>query len=534
LAEGPIQKNKSSFLLAARRTYVDLFAKALRDLRFLKQDINYFFYDVNLNLDFTLTPKDQLKIRGYLGQDDFEYKTNSAFENTMDWRNVSGSVTWQHKFHENLYAELTANTSLYDMNFGATVNTYVFDMASDIRDKALSYQLNWQLGKHEISTGLIYTHHSISPNNINATSDDVALAIAPKTQLYAHEIAAFVHDKVDITEVLQVSAGIRFTGYSQLGHFKRYVQDNNFQVVDTVQYGKNEHIIDYVNAEPRLSLRYTLDERSSLKLSYDNTHQYMHMAPLSSVSLPLDIWVPSSENIKPQSAHQWSAGYFRNFSDNIIEASVVGYYKTMDNQIEYREGTIIGYSKGLNFDDNFVFGKGKSYGIEFSVKKATGSFTGQVSYTLSKTTRTFADLNEGNPFTAKYDRLHDLSVMTNYEVNRRWTFSGVFVYGTGNALNLPVARYIIKGNVINEYGARNAFRMPSYHRLDLSVTFTVNKSDRFESYWVFSVYNVYSRKNPYYIYFETKGNLDHYELETSIKQVSLFPIIPAITYRLKF
>jgi hypothetical protein len=258
------------------------------------------------------------------------------------------------------------------------------------------------------------------------------------------------------------------------------------------------------------------------------------MAPLSSVSLPLDMWVPSSENVKPQSAHQWSAGYFRNFNEQAIETSAVGYYKTMDHQLEYREGTIIGYSKGLNFDDNFVFGKGKSYGIELSVKKNAGSLTGQVSYTLSKTTRTFPDLNKGKSFDAKYDRLHDLSVMANYEHNRRWTFSGVFVYGTGNALNLPVARYIIQGNVINEYGARNSFRMPPYHRLDLSVTYAARRSGQFQSYWILSVYNVYSRKNPYYVYFETKGNLDHYELETSIKQVSLFPIIPAITYRIKF
>lgn len=534
LAEGPIKKNKSSFLVAARRTYVDLFAKALRDLRFLKQDINYYFYDINTNLDFNLSAKDQLRIRGYFGQDVFEYQANNSFDNAMDWRNISGSVTWQHTFHENLYGELVANTSLYDMNFGATINTYVFNIASDIRDKGLSYQLNWQLNKHDISMGAVYTHHTLRPNNFAASSDDVDLEVAPKTQLYAHEIAAYVNDKIEITEALQVNAGIRFTGYSQAGPFTRYLQDDNFQVLDTIQYGRYEPIVYYFNAEPRLSLRYRLNEQSSIKASYDNTHQYMHMAPLSSVSLPLDMWVPSSENIKPQSAHQWSAGYFRNFNGQTIETSVVGYYKTMDHQLEYREGTIIGYSKGLNFDDNFVFGEGKSYGIELSVKKTAGSLTGQVSYTLSKTTRTFPDLNKGKSFDAKYDRLHDLSVMANYEYNRRWTFSGVFVYGTGNALNLPVARYVIQGNIINEYGSRNAFRMPPYHRLDLSVTYAARRSEKFQSYWILSVYNVYSRKNPYYIYFETKGNLEHYELETSIKQVSLFPIIPAITYRIKF
>jgi hypothetical protein len=195
---------------------------------------------------------------------------------------------------------------------------------------------------------------------------------------------------------------------------------------------------------------------------------------------------------------------------------------------------VIGYSKGHNFDDNFVFGKGKSYGAEFSIKKSQGKLNGQLSYTLSRTTRTFDELNDGKPFAAKYDRLHDLSIVTNYDYNPRWTFSCVFVYGTGNALNLPVARYVIQGNVVNEYGARNSFRMPAYHRLDVSVTYAARKTARFESYWILSLYNVYSRKNPYYIYFETEGDLENFELKTSIRQVSIFPIIPAITYRFKF
>ncbi|HEY9048346.1 MAG TPA: TonB-dependent receptor, partial [Ohtaekwangia sp.] len=281
-------------------------------------------------------------------------------------------------------------------------------------------------------------------------------------------------------------------------------------------------------------VRYSLNDYSSIKFSYDKTYQYMHMAPLSSVSLPLDVWVPSSSIIKPQYAHQWSAGYFRNFMDHKIETSVVLYYKNMYNQLEYREGVIIGYSKGFNFDDNFVFGKGTSYGSEFLIKKTSGRLNGQLAYTLSKTMRTFDALNKGKAFPAKYDRLHDLSIMANFRYNPKWTFSCVFVYATGNALNLPVARYVIQGNIVNEYGDRNSFRMPAYHRLDVSVTHTLHKSEQYESFLILSIYNLYSRKNPYYVYFETEGNLQEYELRTSIKQVSLFPIIPAITYRVKF
>jgi len=206
----------------------------------------------------------------------------------------------------------------------------------------------------------------------------------------------------------------------------------------------------------------------------------------------------------------------------------------MERQLEYRDGTIIGYSKGFNYDDNFVFGSGTSSGIEFMVRKNAGRLNGMVAYTLSKTIRKFGALNQGKDFPAKYDRLHDISAMVNFVHNPKWTFSGVFVYGTGNALNLPVARYVIQGNVINEYGPRNSARMPAYHRMDLGATYIARKTDKTERAWVFSIYNVYNRRNPYYIYFETKGDLEEYKLETRLKQVSLFPILPSVTYRLKF
>jgi hypothetical protein len=534
LVEGPIRKNKGSFMVAARRTYVDLFLQPMRDLDLLKQNINYFFYDFNVNADYQLGTKDYIRFRGYLGKDDFTYKTISSFNNLINWQNTTASVTWQHNFSDNLYSELSLNTSRYDMGFGASINTYVFNINSDIHDAGATYQLNYKTGKHSLATGIVYTHHTLRPNNINAASEDVELTISPRIKLQGDEMSFFINDKIQFSDNIEASIGARYTRYRQLGPFTRYIEDENFQVLDTVRYAGSTTIQSYGNLEPRVALRYSLNAMSSIKLSYDRTYQYMHMAPLSSVSLPLDIWVPSSEIIKPQYANQFSIGYFRNFREHIIEASSVLYYKKMYNQIEYREGVIIGYSKGYNFDDNFVFGQGESYGFELMVKKNKGRFTGQLSYTLSRTMRQFDALNDGKAFHAKYDRLHDLSVIANYVYNPRWTFSAVFVYGTGNALNLPVARYVIQENIVNEYGERNAFRMPAYHRMDVSATYAAKKTKTFESYWVFSLYNLYNRRNPYYIYFETTGNLAEYELSTSIKQVSLFPVIPAVTYRIKF
>jgi hypothetical protein len=532
LVEGPLKKNKSSFLFAARRTYVDMFARGLRELNLVKKFLNYYFYDININVDYKLSPRDRLFVRTYYGKDDFNHDKVS-FSNVITWKNKTGSLTWQHA-GKLLFTDLSIHASGYDMSLGANISTYAFNIKSDIKDVGITYQFQLATDRHDLSWGFDYTRHSLRPNNVSAASDNVAFNLGTALKLKADEASLFVSDRVAWTDRLEMNVGLRLSAYSQLGSFTRYIEDDHFQILDTVSYGKNKRIKNYYNFEPRVAFRYSLTPTSSFKISYDKTVQYMHMAPLSSVSLPLDIWVPSSSVIKPQVAHQFSAGYSRNFHDNQWETSVVLYYKNMQRQIEYRDGVIIGYSKGFNYDDSFVFGHGTSYGSEFSVRKPKGRISGQLSYTLSRTTRTFKDLNSGRSFSAKYDRLHDLSVLTNFDLNSKWTFSSVFVYGTGNALNLPIARYVLQENVINEYGARNSFRMPAYHRLDLAATFTGQKKSRWQSFWVFSVYNVYSRRNPYYIYFETEGNLEEPELKTSIKQVSLFPIIPTITYRIEF
>ena len=534
LVEGPVNKGKGSFTVASRRTYIDTFIDPLRNLFSVEEKIDYYFYDLNLNADYRLGERDHLNLRAYNGRDDFDFGTASTFSNNIRWGNSTASLSWIHQFNSSMTGELSVNSVFYDMRFAASINTYDFNVISSIRDQGLSWQLNLTKGKHAIDLGVTYTYHRLRPNNVEASAGEVDLELNKNVKLYADEAAIFVNDKFSISDKMEVSAGIRFTGFRQLGPFIRYAADDNFQILDTISYSRNESIATYGNAEPRVSARYSLNPTSSLKVSYDKGYQYMHMAPLSSASLPMDVWVTSSSIVKPQSSDQFSAGYFRNFSKHTIETSLVLYYKTMHNQMEYRDGVIIGYSKGFNYDDNFVFGKGKSYGAEILIRKNSGKVNGMLGYTLAKTSRDFDELNNGKPFPAKYDRLHDVSLVTNYVANPAWTFSAVFVYGTGNALNLPVARYVIQGNIVNEYGPRNSFRMPAYHRLDLAATYLVSRSKKFESAWIFSVYNVYNRRNPYYIYFETDGDLEEYKLETSLKQVSLFPVLPSVTYRLKF
>jgi hypothetical protein len=534
LLEGPIKKGKGSFIIAGRRTYADLFINPLRKMFSIKEQLNYYFFDLNLNADYRLGARDKLTLRSYSGKDNFHFGTGSSFTNAITWGNTTASLNWIHSFNEKVIGEFSVGTVLYNMDFAASINNYAFKVFSSIADKNLSYRFDIQHHKHNLTMGVTYVDHALRPNNVEASTENVDLKLSNNVRLYSDEAAVYVNDKYLVNDKLEINAGLRLSGFRQKGPFTRYVEDDNLEILDTITYSRHQTIAKYANIEPRLSIRYSLSSSSALKISYDRGYQYMHMAPLSSASLPLDVWVTSSTIVKPQSANQYSAGYFRNFLNNMFETSAVLYYKSMSRQLEYRDGVIIGYSKGFNYDDNFVFGKGTSYGAEFLIKKNIGKLNGLISYTLSRTTRKFPELNDGKKFPAKYDRLHDLSIMANYVKSSRWTFSAIFVYGTGNALNLPIARYVIQGNVVNEYGKRNSFRMPPYHRLDLAATCVVKKTKRFESAWIFSVYNVYNRRNPYYIYFETKGDLKEYKLQTNLKQVSLFPVIPAITYRFKF
>ncbi|NMC98844.1 MAG: TonB-dependent receptor, partial [Bacteroidales bacterium] len=284
-----------------------------------------------------------------------------------------------------------------------------------------------------------------------------------------------------------------------------------------------------------ISLRYSLNHSTSVKASYSQNYQYIQLASMSSATLPTDAWIPCTDQIKPQFAVQYAAGFFKNFKNDTYETSVELYYKTMKNLIDYKEGLTSDDNMGNNPDNNFTFGSGKSYGAEFFVKRRFGKLNGWVGYTLSKTTRLFPEINNGKEYPAKYDRRHDLSVVLTYDLNDKWNFGAVFVYATGDATTLPISRYFIEGRIVSEYGERNSFRLAPYHRADISVNYKFpNKGKKWNSSINFSIYNVYNRMNPYFIYFDTKTDLENYSITTTAKQVSLFSILPSITYNFNF
>ena len=350
---------------------------------------------------------------------------------------------------------------------------------------------------------------------------------------YANEFGLYLQDDWDVTDKLKLNAGLRYGGFQQMGPFTTYTTDSYGNKLDSTIYKSGQTVKYYGGFEPRVTARYTLSEESSVKAAVTRNLQFIHLVSNAGSTLPTDLWVPSTYMVKPQKGWQYAAGYFRNFKNNMFETSLEVYYKTMENQIEYKEG----YTPSLKDpEEEFTFGKGWSYGAELFVNKVKGRFTGWVGYTLSWTWRKFPYLNEGNKYVSKYDRRHDMSAVGTYELNKKWKLSAVFVYGTGNATTIPERFYFIDGTLTQENSRINAYRLSAYHRLDLSATLTpVHKRKKsFQDSWVFSIYNVYSRMNPYFIYFDQSGSVNNGDLKVTAKQVSLFPILPSVTWNVRF
>lgn len=387
-----------------------------------------------------------------------------------------------------------------------------------------------------VKFGVNYIYHVFTPSNASAQQGSVSFDFGSIIRNYAHDGALYINDEWDVNDRIKLSGGARYTLFDQVGPFIRFVHDpttNN--VVDTIYYGAGENVKTYSNIEPRFAMRYELNARSSLKASYTQNYQYIHLASLSGISLPTDLWIPSTDKVKPQFGTQYALGYFRNFKENTYETSVEVYYKEMQNQIEYAPGFSPQNNVNDNVDNNFVFGKGWSYGSEFFIKKAKGRFNGWIGYTLAWTKRNFPDLNDGNTYYARHDRRHDVSVVLIYELNKRWTFGATWVYATGDLNTIPLSVYFIDGRIVYDYGNQiNNYRLPAYHRLDISATLNVKRKKKFESSWNFSIFNLYNRANPYLIYFDDISNYDNKVFGVQAKQISLFTILPSVTYNFKF
>ncbi|CAN5192043.1 TonB-dependent receptor [soil metagenome] len=533
--QGPIKKDRASFIVSGRRTYIDLITKPiLKRVEDGKYDGNgYYFYDVNMKFNYRFGDKDRLYASGYFGRDVFVFKDNEgAFSANIPWGNQTATLRWNHLFSSRLFMNTTVIYNDYKFALNASFQDVNFSLSSGITDA--SAKMDFDLipnQKNKIKFGAIYTYHIFTPYTASGNFGDVAIQTDKRSQKHAHEAAIYIQDEVDITTRLRFNFGIRGSLFSQVGPLDKKVFNENGVVTDTLHYERNDNIATYVRGEPRMNMRFLIDETSSIKAGVTVNNQYIHLVSSSSTTLPTDLWVPSTQKVKPQMAIQYSVGYFRNFKKNMFETSIELYYKDMFHQIEYGQS----FSPELNIDveEGFVFGRGHSYGAEFFFKKALGKLNGWIGYTLAWTNRKFPDINDGNRFPAKYDRRHDLSVVVMYDVNKRWRVAATFVYGTGQNTTLPIGRYFINGKVVNEYGDRNSYRMAPYHRMDISATYIFPKT-KFYSDITVSIYNAYNRMNPYFIYYSVKGNVSSGDLKVQAKQSSLFPVLPSLTWNFKF
>jgi hypothetical protein len=534
--QGPIVKNKASYIISARRTYADALAKPFISRNSNFYGSGYYFYDLNTKVNYKFSEKDRLYLSGYFGRDVFDFvNTDRDFRTNIPWGNSTATLRWNHVFNRRLFANTTLVYNDYKFKFSASQNNLDLTLSSGIRDGNLKMDFDYfPLPEHKIKFGGQLTYHKFVPNILNGRQDSIVFNPNNESVKYATETALYLQDDWEPSEKLKINYGIRWSTFTQIGPYNKYIRDVNGNKLDSTHYNSFEKVKSYGGLEPRLTLRYALTDLSSIKISVSRNYQYIHLVSNSGNTLPTDLWVPSTYLVRPQLSWQYAAGYFRNFKDNMYETSVEFYYKNMKNQIEYKEG----YTPSLNDpEEEFVFGKGWSYGAEFFINKTKGRFTGWLGYTLSWTWRKFPEVNSGIKFPAKYDRRHDMSLVGNYELNKRWKLGAVFVYGTGNATTMPERFYVVNGVLTQEYSAINQYRLAPYHRLDLSATLSPKeryRKKKLQSSWVFSIYNVYSRQNPYFIYFDQTGNPYNGTLKVEALQVSLFPILPAVTWNFKF
>lgn len=534
--QGPIKKNKASFIISARRTYVDALTKPFIKKTSQFYGSGYYFYDLNAKMNYKFSEKDRLYISGYFGRDVFDFVNGKrSLDVKIPWGNATGTIRYNHVFNKRLFGNTSIVFNNYNFSFQAAQNNFNIKLASGIRDISLKQDFDlYPFTGHKIKFGGLYTYHKFTPSVVSGTQDSVVFKPQNPQTKFAHEAALYLQDDWDLSDKIKINAGLRYSLFQQVGPYNIYTTDANGNRIDSTKFGSGKPVKTYGGLEPRLTMRYALNDETSVKASVTRNLQYIHLVSNSGSTLPTDLWVPSTYKVKPQISWLYAAGLFKNFSNNTFETSVELYYKSMQNQIEYQEG----YTPNTLEDTEnfFTFGKGWSYGSEFFINKTKGRLTGWIGYTLSYTWRKFPGLNFGEKYPAKYDRRNDLSVVALYELNKRWKLSSTFVYGSGNATTLPQRFYLVNGILTQEYSRINEYRLPSYHRLDFAAIYSPKKNEKrsWHSEWVFSVYNVYSRKNPYFIYFDQSGSAYDGTLKVQGKQVSLFPVIPAVTWNFKF
>ena len=521
--EGPIVKNKGSFMISGRRTYADLFLKLSNDTDVNKSVL--YFYDLNAKANYQFNQKNKIFLSGYFGKDVLGFSDQFGIQ----WGNSTATFRWNHIFNNKLFSNTSLIYSNYNYNISIKQTTNELTVVSKIKDYTLKEDLQYFAGsKNKMNFGFNLTKHIFTPGEYqtSATSSYNSLKLQDK---YAFDGAVYISDEWKINDQLKINSGLRLSSFNVLGPGNFYSYDDGGKINDTATYSSSKIVKSYLNPEPRFVATVQLNNVSSIKASYSRNVQNLHLLSNSTGSNPTDLWIPSSNNVMPEIADQVSAGYYRNLSNNNYEFSTEVYCKFLQNQIDYKNGAELVANEKV--ESQLVYGKGRAYGLELYAKKKQGKLTGWISYTLSRTERQINGVNNNLWYPATQDQTHNVALVAIYKASKKWTLSTDFVFNTGNAVSWPSGKYDVNGRTIFYYTQRNSYRMPAYNRLDLSATLQSKKTAKFEGSWTFSVYNIYGRENPYFIQFQNDpGNPQ----KTQALQYSLFRWIPSVTYNFKF
>ncbi|TGE08173.1 TonB-dependent receptor [Hymenobacter fodinae] len=524
--EGPLPNRKGSWLVSGRRTYFDVFTRQVNKLNEGKEDWNpipdYYFYDLNAKGNYQLGAKDNIFLTGYLGHDVFGFNSTNGFNFDFSWGNAVASARWNHVFNKRLYANTTASFTRYDYRISNALDQFSFDLSSEIRDLSLRTDFDYALSdRHAVKFGALFTDHTFGTGRLKAGAEDNSFNFGSDINYRGQEAGLYASDNFRVSDKLQLEYGLRLSGF---------------------QSGSDQ----FGGLEPRAAARYSLTPNISVKANYALMYQYVHLVTNSGASLPTDIWYPSRLSVKPQRSQQVATGVSFLLGDGRYLLTNEVYYKWAQRQIDFRDGAQLFVNPDL--DAEFLFGRGWAYGNELYLEKKTGRTTGWVGYTLAWTKRRFppqngtTGINNGNTFYPNYDRRHNLTVVVLHQLSHRINLTGSFVFTSGQATTLPLGRFVFQDifgsnpSAVPVYPQRNTYRLAPYNRLDLGLVYKLRPiREGGESDLTFSIYNAYNRRNPYFVYFDqVKDKATTRVLSYRARQVSLFPVIPSVTYNFKF
>lgn len=522
--QGPIWKERTSFILSGRRTYaLDLAQPFIKKTEFA--GTNYFFYDLNAKVNHRFSEKDRIYISSYFGRDILNYSSNErGFNLNMPYGNNTSTIRWNHLINSKMFMNTSLVYNGYDFLIKGSQDLFEFRLSNGVKDLQGKVDFDYypRPGR-SIKYGASVIHHKFTPNVIRGRSGEVEFTNDFQSK-FGLEYAMYYQDEVKFNRYVTVHFGLRLSKFDHVGPYK----------VNDKTYNKLEKITSYGGAEPRIFSTVLLDPLTSIKFGYNLNRQYIHLVSNSASTLPTDVWVASSASVKPQIGHQFAAGLFKANSTGTWNASMEIFYKILQNQIDYKETYT--NNQNVEVEQAFVFGRGKAYGAELFLQKQKGKLTGWIGYTYLRTWREYAEIENGRRYPASFEKPHDIEIVLNYDIHKKWNLSSVFVYNTGRPFTPLRGVYYIDNELVTRYGPRNSVRYQDYHRMDFTANYTPSpgSSRRFTSSWAFSVYNLYNRKNPFFVNYDLDSDFANGKAKASAYKVSLFPIIPSITWNFKW